>query len=89
MLTANAVPAHLNKHPEEIINRIVYTTEETSQINDILASLNTFRNESVARFIVGDKPFSEWEAYLSELDKIGLPEFIKISQEAYERTIQK
>lgn len=89
VLTANAVPAHLNKHPEEIINRIVYTTEGTSQINDILASLNTFRNESVARFIVGDKPFSEWEAYLSELDKIGLPEFIKISQEAYERTIQK
>ena len=89
VLTASAVPYHMDKHPDEIINRIVYTTEETSQINDVLASLNTFRNESVARFIVGDKPFSEWESYLSELDKIGLPEFLKISQEAYERTIQK
>lgn len=89
VLTANSVQYHLDKHPEEIIERIVYTTDETSQINDILTSINTFRNESVARFIVGDKPFSEWDSYVEELEKIGLEEFIQISQQAYDRTIGK
>lgn len=89
VFTANAVQYHLDKHPEEIIERIVYTTDETSQINDILTSLNTFRNESVARFIVGDKPFSEWDSYVEELKKIGLEDFIQISQQAYDRTIGK
>lgn len=84
--TANSVPYHMEKQPEEIIERIVYTTEEEREINDIKTSLDTFRNESVARFIVGDKPFSEWDSYVAELNKIGLEQYIEISQKAYDRT---
>lgn len=89
VFTANAVQYHLDKHPAEIIERILYTQDESQQINDIVASLNTFRSESVARFIVGDKPFSEWDSYSEELNKIGLEEYIEISQQAYDRTVGK
>lgn len=89
VFTANAVQYHVGKQPDEIIEKIDYTTDETGQLNDLLASLNTYRAESAARFIVGDKPFSEWDSYVQELDKIGLEEFIAISQQAYDRTVGK
>ncbi len=86
IMTASAVPFHLDKQPEEIVERIAYTTEEYQQISDLVNSINTYRKESVARFIVGDKPFSEWDSYVAELESIGLEEFIKIAQKAYDRT---
>lgn len=86
IMTASAVPFHLDKQPEEIVERITYTTDEYQQISDLLNSINTYRKESVARFIVGDKPLSEWDSYVAELESIGLEEFIKIAQKAYDRT---
>lgn len=87
--TADAVPLYMKKHPSEIIYRIPYTTDEFSEIKDITAAINTFRNESTARFITGDKPMSDWDSYVKELDKIGLSKYVQISQKAYDRTKSK
>lgn len=87
--TAEAVQYHINKQPEETITRILYTDEEKDEIADIVTSLDTYRSESVARFIVGDKPFSEWDSYLKELENIGMSRYIEISQQAYDREHSK
>ena len=83
--TADAVPLYMNKHPKELVPALAFKADEAEQVNDIKASLDTFRSESVVRFITGDKPFSEWDSYVKELEKIGLKEYIKLSQKVYDR----
>lgn len=85
--TAKAVAFYKDKYPQEFI-RIVYTPDEVSQINDTANSLTTYMQESSMRFITGDRPFSEWENYVRQLDKIGLQEYLKVQQIGYERGLK-
>ena len=64
-----------------------YTEEENYQISDILNSLNTYVSECMVRFATGDMDIEkEWDAYLAELDNIGLQTYLKVTQDAYNRT---
>ncbi|MEE1012963.1 MAG: extracellular solute-binding protein [Clostridia bacterium] len=83
--TASAVPLYMGKQPPEVIRKLVYNEEEQRKIFNSRTSLESFRSENVIRFITGDKPFSEWDSYVEELNKLGLQEFIEVSQAAYDR----
>ena len=84
-MTAQAVPSYIDKAPEEVVLKVPFTTEENDRTSEILTSLKTYIDESTQRFIVGDMPFSEWDNYVSELDNIGLEEYLKVVQKAYDR----
>ena len=84
-MTAQAVPSYIDKAPKEVVLKVPFTTEENDRVSEILSSLTTYINESTQRFIVGDMPFSEWDNYVSELDNIGLEEYLKVVQKAYDR----
>jgi putative aldouronate transport system substrate-binding protein len=83
--TPEALPYYMDKHPEEIITRYVYTEEEQAEAADLSTSINTFVKESMVRFIVGEMPISEWETYLDTLNSMGLERYIEILQAAYDR----
>lgn len=85
LFTATAIPYYTDKHPEHIIEKLVYTQDELDAIGDIATSLETYRSESVARFIVGDMPLSEWDSYVKEIETIGLETYLDITQQAYDR----
>ena len=40
-------------------------------------------------FVTGDRDISEWDAYVSELNDMGLEEYLAIQQAAYDRSIGK
>lgn len=62
-----------------------FTPEETESILRITQDLNTYRDQSVSRFIVGELSFDEWDEYCETLEKIGLSELEQIYQQAYDR----
>ena len=79
----------MTRIPEEVVSRLVMTTEENEQAGDIQTSLDTYFYEATCDFLVGEKDIdSEWDTYLSELEKIGYPELLKIYQGAYDRINQ-
>jgi len=84
-MTAQAVPFYLNKAPKEIVLRLLFTTEENDEIAEISSSLITYVNEQMEGFIVGAIPLSDWDNYVSELDKIGLTRYLEVAQKAYDR----
>ena len=87
LFIAEAVPFYIDHGPEEYVDMIKYTADETEQVKDIQMSLVTYVNESMARFITGDLDLdTQWKPYLKELDKIGLKKFLEVSQTAYGRT---
>ncbi|MDR3248018.1 MAG: extracellular solute-binding protein [Treponema sp.] len=84
------VPGLLHKEPAEIASLILYTADEAEQIVDIQTTLNTYVRESMARFAIGDLNLDrDWDNYVRELNNIGLPRFLEISQKAYSRMTGK
>jgi putative aldouronate transport system substrate-binding protein len=41
--------------------------------------------ESMVKFILGDRSFDEWDQYVSELEKLGMNDMIELVTKAYER----
>ena len=66
-----------------------YTADEEFAINDIKATIDTYVVESMVRFITGDMDIAtEWDAYLAELNNMGLETYITTAQAAYDRMIK-
>lgn len=85
-LCYNTFPARYNLHPEEMPIKVIFNEEETNRINDIQTSIQTYVDESITRFALGDMDIeSGWDAYLAELDAMGLSEYLETSQTAYDR----
>lgn len=61
----------------------------TNKENEIMSSVGTsimdYTAEQVSKFILGDKSFDEWDAYVEQVKALGLEQVIKISEEAYKR----
>ena len=74
-------------------NRVDFTifdARETDELGDLQNSINTYVNENQAFFVTGQKSIDrDWDAYVRELDRIGLQRYIAIQQSGYERAIGK
>ena len=80
------MPLRHSKHPENLAFGLIKTQEEIDLVADIEASLKSFVDESLANFILGNKNVeTEWDAYLAELDAIGLDLYVETMQGAYDR----
>jgi putative aldouronate transport system substrate-binding protein len=66
------------------------TTEEAEELGILQTELTTYAKNQLARWISGDGNVNaEWDAYLRELDVIGLPRFLELKQAIYNRSIGK
>ena len=69
-----------------IIPPLTYDEEVIAEHAELGSTLGTYVNEMIARFIVGDADIETgWDDYLAELDNIGLPRYIELMQEAYDK----
>ena len=72
--------------PQMIVPPLIFDEDVSVEIVDLESNLGTYVKEMIARFITGDADIeSEWGSYLTELEKIGLPRYIKLVQEAYDK----
>ena len=61
------------------------TSEETEEITAALSDITTAAATYTLQFILGDKDFSEWDAYCDEIEAMGLSNVVEVYQTAYER----
>lgn len=72
--------------PDEVIPKLIYTTEEVNAVSEIETVLKSYVEECMASFVTGAKDIdAEWDSYLAELDKIGLDEYLEVVQNVYDR----
>lgn len=62
-----------------------FTEEESSRMAAIGNDIETYVNEMEAKFANGSMPFTEWNAYIERLKKMGLDEYVKLYSQGYER----
>lgn len=85
-MIALAVPGLMNREPAELCTLILYNEEESDEITDTKITLENYIKEAMARFVTGELDIEkDWDAYLNELNNIGLQRYVEISQQAYDR----
>ncbi|WP_020618923.1 extracellular solute-binding protein [Paenibacillus daejeonensis] len=72
--------------PEEVIVKLNYTPEELRNIANSKTAIDNYVNESAVAFITGNRPLTQWDDYLAELNKMGLDQYLEVIQAAYERS---
>ena len=45
------------------------TTADRALMKDVMIAVQTYVDESITKFVIGTKPFSEWDAYVAEVRK--------------------
>lgn len=77
---------YVTAFPEESISKLSYTPDELKQIADSKTAIDNYVNESAVAFITGNRPMSQWDAYMEELNKMGLDAYLEAAQAAYDRS---
>jgi len=66
-------------------NTVRYTKEETERLSFLQNDIDTYVDQMLAKFIIGEEPLSKWDEYVKTLQSMGLDELLKIKQDAYNR----
>ncbi|MBO0991820.1 extracellular solute-binding protein [Bacillus sp. SD088] len=70
---------------DEIWPSFTYTVEENNKLSGLEADIHKYVNEMQDKFITGTEPFSKWDDYIKEIEKMGLDQYMEIQEEAYKR----
>lgn len=84
--SAVAVGEKVKKNvPEEIWNAFNYTEEEIDFLQSVGSDMQSFIGEMEAKFITGELSFDQWDKYVKQVEDMGVDEYLKIENAAYER----
>lgn len=61
------------------------TVEESAQYYGLYSDIETYMDENIVKFIVGDKSLDEFDAYVETLVGMGIEDCVAIEQAAYDR----
>jgi len=73
--------------PEEVWPFFTYTTEENDIITTVGSDLNSYVKKTNAKFLTGELELTDenWNAYVEQVQKMGLDEVLEVMQAAYAR----
>ena len=63
------------------------TVEESETYNGLYSDIETYMDENIVKFIVGDKPLGEFDSFVDTLVEMGIEDCVAIEQAAYDRYI--
>ena len=87
-MNAQAALLYAPFEPKELVGTLIYTLEEELSIQKQRSALTNYVKQSIQDFITGVRNIhsdEEWEAYLAQYEHLGLPMFLSVSQQAYDR----
>jgi len=85
MQTTNAYAQHTGG--EHLLPNLTFTEEELPIFNDINSTISTYVSENAIKFLVGEIELNDanWEKFKKDIENMGLKQYLKISQDAYDR----
>lgn len=80
------VESYAPHFPTEFISKLPYTTEETEAISVSSTDIQNHFKEMTTAFIMGTRSLDEWDNYITELNNMGLENYVAVTQAAYDRS---
>ncbi len=62
-----------------------YTEEESEKISPIESELGKYVSDMEMKFILGEEPIENWDAFIDRINEIGIEEVLRIRQTALDR----
>jgi putative aldouronate transport system substrate-binding protein len=62
-----------------------YTAEESIRRTELQNTINTYVAEMAILFVTGQRPLSQFDSYVAQLNQMGLPELVQIVQGSVDR----
>lgn len=62
-----------------------YTPEEGALVADYTTQISSYVNENVQKFVIGQRPMSEWESFVEGLKDFPVDELLEVLGGAYDR----
>lgn len=79
---------YADKHPDKLLPLLHYSEEDAAIIQDALTNIPEYANQAMAEFITGARDIeSDWNAYLNELNSMGLEQWLSIAQKTYDQSL--
>jgi len=73
----------------DVFPTLVFTEEEQKKLSTLTTDINSYINESVVRFIIGENDIeSGWNTFQETLKRMGIDDVVKIYTDAYNRYIK-
>ncbi|SDE15472.1 putative aldouronate transport system substrate-binding protein [Paenibacillus sp. UNCCL117] len=78
----------IGNHETKAQPRLSYTNEENEVLSMVGATVKKYREEQVAKFILGQKSLDEWDAYVKESNQLGVQKVLDVHKGAHDRTLK-
>lgn len=88
----DATKEHSKVNPDikTVLPDLYYAPESIEELNRLKLTINDYLNESIIKFIVGKQDINkDWDSYVNQLDKLGVKNYLKIVQDAYDKQYKK
>ncbi|MDL2233993.1 extracellular solute-binding protein [Ruminococcaceae bacterium OttesenSCG-928-L11] len=67
------------------VPKLKFTEEESNRLSRYEQDIVPYINENLVKFITGERPMSEWDAYTTELGKMDIEAYLSIYQASFDR----
>ncbi len=67
---------------------VTMTADETTEYNTIYSDIDTYMDETIAKFVVGDLPLDQFDSFVDTLIAMGIETCIAMEQTAYDRYLE-
>ena len=61
------------------------TTEQQTELATVVENLNTYKEEMMAKFIMGVEDIEKFDEFKAQLEARGVAKYIEYQQQAYDR----
>jgi putative aldouronate transport system substrate-binding protein len=79
---------YMNRHPRYILPTLKYNIDDAVKNAQVITDVNQFVRQAIAEFTTGARDINNdahWNAYLRELNSLGLQQWINSAQATYDR----
>ena len=65
------------------------TEDENNELSSIYSDLSTMISEKLIRFIIGDEPMEDWDAFVEDMKAMDAQRCVEIYQDALDRYLAR
>jgi len=68
---------------------VTATPDEASYVSSTFSNIDTYCQEMIVKFIIGNEPLSNYDAFIARLKSLGVEKLVQYKQAAYDRYLKR
>lgn len=65
-----------------------FSAEDQEILKTTGVNVDDYYKENISKFLIGERPFSEWDQYVSEMKKLGVDQILELYKKTYKKLMK-